>query len=98
MDNLPNSVGIPWFRKVFGNFGFVLELFLPNKKSQRTGNRFGFIKYSSDNAVDVVISRVNGLWVGNRYLIVERASYDKNITTSMPKDKVEKANKSVQKS
>lgn len=90
VDNLPNSVGLPWFRKVFGSFGSVVKSFLPNKKSRKTGNQFGFIRYASSRAVDVAISKANGLWVGKRYLIVERASFDKNVGPFNPRDNVEK--------
>lgn len=77
VDNLPNSVGIPWLRKFFGNFGSVVEAYLPNKRSRKSGNRFGFIRYDSSRDADFAISKANGIWVGKRYLIVERACYDR---------------------
>ncbi|KAH7845036.1 hypothetical protein Vadar_034488 [Vaccinium darrowii] len=77
VDNLPNSVGIPWLRKFFGNFGYVVEAFLPHKSSRKSGNRFGFIRYDSSRGADFAISKANGIRVGKRYLIVERACYDR---------------------
>lgn len=75
VDNLPNSIGIPWFRKFFSNFGYVVNSHLPVKRS-RTGNRFGFIRFDNRVEVDHAIARANGLWIGKRSLVVERASYN----------------------
>lgn len=81
VDNLPNSVGIPWFRKFFSNFGFVVDSHLTVRKSRRTGNRFGFIRFENRSAVDIAIAKANGLWIGKRRLMVERAAYDRGFVT-----------------
>lgn len=61
--NLPNSVGTPWFRIFFSNFGYVVDSYLPNERSQHTGNRFGFIRFDSRREVDCAINRSNGIWM-----------------------------------
>lgn len=45
VDKLPNSAAVPWFRKLFSNFGTVVEAYIPYKRSKATGNKFGFITY-----------------------------------------------------
>ncbi|KAH7847545.1 hypothetical protein Vadar_027404 [Vaccinium darrowii] len=66
----------------------MVESFLPHRKSQKTSNRFGFIRYANSSDVNVAISKANGLWVGNRSLIVERASFDRKIGMSNSKNLV----------
>ncbi|KAH7865644.1 hypothetical protein Vadar_009231 [Vaccinium darrowii] len=82
VDNLPNSVGTPWFRKFFSNFGFVVDSHLPVKTSRRTGNRFGFIRFDIRKEVDLAIENANRIGIGKRSLVVERASYDRGIETT----------------
>ncbi|KAH7836254.1 hypothetical protein Vadar_034071 [Vaccinium darrowii] len=77
IDNLPNGVGLPWFRKFFSNFGSVKDAYLPIKRSKRTGNRFGFIRFDSIIGADCAMEYANGFWIGKRHLIVEKAAYDK---------------------
>ncbi|KAH7837218.1 hypothetical protein Vadar_011178 [Vaccinium darrowii] len=77
VDNLPNGVGVPWFHKFFSNFGVIMDLYLPIRRSIRTGNRFGFIRYVSTNGAQQAVAKGNGIWIGKKHLIVERALYDK---------------------
>ncbi|KAH7853522.1 hypothetical protein Vadar_003541 [Vaccinium darrowii] len=77
VDNLPNGVGVPWFHKIFSNFGVIMDLYLPIRRSIRTGNRFGFIRYVSTNGAQQAVAKGNGIWIGKKLLIVERALYDK---------------------
>ncbi|KAH7862923.1 hypothetical protein Vadar_011144 [Vaccinium darrowii] len=76
IDNLPNGVGLPWLRKFCSNFGMVKDAYLPLRRSKRTGNRFGFVKYESIKGADQAIEKANGFWIGKKHLIVERASFD----------------------
>lgn len=77
VDNLPNSTGLPWFRKFFSNFGFVVNVHLPVRRSKRTGNRFGFVRFKNSRDTQIAIAKTDGFWIGRRNLIVERARFDR---------------------
>ncbi|KAH7850469.1 hypothetical protein Vadar_033471 [Vaccinium darrowii] len=77
IDNLPNGAEIPWFRKFFSSYGKVIEAFIPNKRSMKTGNKFGFIRYNNYRSAVNAIAQVSGLRIGRRNLIVKQASYGK---------------------
>lgn len=77
VDNLPNSVELPWFRKFFSNFGNVIDAYIPNKRSKVTGNRFGFIRFINNREATHAIEKSNGFWVGRRNLEVKIARYDR---------------------
>lgn len=70
------------FHKFFSNIGFIKDVYLPNKRSKRTGNRFGFVRYETTRDVEQAVDKANGFWIGKRSLIVERASYDKGLSYS----------------
>lgn len=75
VDNLPNKAEVPWFKKFFSNFGQVIEASIPNKRSMKTGNKFGFIRYNSSFSVRNAIAQASGIWIGRRNLIVKQAKY-----------------------
>lgn len=77
VDNLPNSAKIPWFTKLFSNFGYVTEAFIPNKRSKKTGNSFGFIRLKNKGDATHAIAETDGLWIGRRKLEVCMARYNK---------------------
>ncbi|KAH7833300.1 hypothetical protein Vadar_004923 [Vaccinium darrowii] len=79
VDNLPFEVGVPWFRKFFSYFGKIAEVFIPANRSNRTGNRYGYVRFAYQKDVAFAIANANGLWVGRRNLIVKRASYDRGM-------------------
>lgn len=81
VDNLPFEVGVPWFRKFFSKFGKIAEVFISAKRSNRTGNRFGYVRFVYQEDVAFAIANANGLWVGRRNLIVKRASYDRGMAS-----------------
>ncbi|KAH7857944.1 hypothetical protein Vadar_018185 [Vaccinium darrowii] len=97
IEALGGSVGIPWFRKFFSNFGFVVDTHLTVKKSRRTGNRFGFIRFENKRAVDIAIAKANGLWIGRRRLMVERAAYDRGFVTPKTASNFRESGKGFQK-
>ncbi|KAH7841955.1 hypothetical protein Vadar_010007 [Vaccinium darrowii] len=82
VDNLPSEVGVPWFRKFFSKFGKIAEVFIPAKRSNRTGNRFGYVRFVYQEDVAFAIANANGLWVGRRNLLVKRASYDRGMVST----------------
>lgn len=80
VDNLPKNAEVAWFRKLFSNFGRVIEAYIPNKRSKVIGNRFGFIRYANRRDAIHAIAKSNGLWVGKRNLVVKMARYDRRNT------------------
>ncbi|KAI8551633.1 hypothetical protein RHMOL_Rhmol06G0201200 [Rhododendron molle] len=76
VDNLPNSCGIPWFRLVFSQYGPIEDAFLPNRRSRRTGDKFGFVKFRERRGATLAVAKANGKRFGYRSLIVERTRYD----------------------
>jgi len=75
IDNLPEEVDLGWLRKYFNKFGFVKDVYIPVKRSKRTGSKFGFVRYDCHVAAGVAISKSNGLWVQDKQLFVKEASF-----------------------
>ncbi|KAG5560446.1 hypothetical protein RHGRI_003682 [Rhododendron griersonianum] len=75
VDNIPNHNDQIWLQRTFNKFGVVKDAFIPKKRSQRTGSKFGFVRYDCPVSADVATSRMNGVWVGNERLFVKVASF-----------------------
>ncbi|KAH7858014.1 hypothetical protein Vadar_019018 [Vaccinium darrowii] len=75
IDNLPEEVDLGWLRKYFNKFGFVKDVYIPAKRSKRTGSKFGFVQYDCHVAAGVAISKSNGLWVKDKQLFAKEASF-----------------------
>ncbi|KAH7834714.1 hypothetical protein Vadar_018880 [Vaccinium darrowii] len=78
IDNLPEDVSHSWLKKLFSNYGVVIDAFIPEKRSKVTGRKFGFIRYNCSISAEVAISKVNGLWCGDKKLFVKHASFNQN--------------------
>lgn len=76
VDNLPDDVGVRWFRNLFSKFGKVRRAFIPRKRSKRSGHKFGFISFHSKHEADHAIARTNSLWIDGRNLIVKEAGFN----------------------
>ncbi|KAI8534926.1 hypothetical protein RHMOL_Rhmol10G0134500 [Rhododendron molle] len=59
-------------------FGVVKDAFIPWKRSKRTGNRFGFVRYDCHVSASMAVSRMNGIWVEDKKLFVKEASFGRN--------------------
>ncbi|KAH7861886.1 hypothetical protein Vadar_032187 [Vaccinium darrowii] len=75
VDNLPNSAEVPWFKKLFSNYGRVVEAIIPNKRSRKSGNKFGFMRFNSSKSASEAIVQTSGLRVGRRNLFVKNAKF-----------------------
>ncbi|KAH7859202.1 hypothetical protein Vadar_033039 [Vaccinium darrowii] len=75
VDNLPEDVGILWFRNFFNKFGVVIDAFIPSKRSKVTNRRFGFVRYNCATSADVAISKANGFWIEDCKLYVKFAAF-----------------------
>ncbi|KAH7844126.1 hypothetical protein Vadar_024608 [Vaccinium darrowii] len=76
VDNLPEDVGINWFRKFFNQYGVVIDAFIPIKRSKVTNRRFGFVRYNCATSAEVAISKANGFWIEDRKLFVKLAAFE----------------------
>ncbi|KAG5521049.1 hypothetical protein RHGRI_033564 [Rhododendron griersonianum] len=75
VDNIPESKDHSWLHRSFNKFGVVRDAFIPQKRSKRTGNKFGFVRFECRVAADLAISRMNGVWVENLKLFVKEACF-----------------------
>lgn len=77
VDNLPFDVGQIWFKKFYGKFGFVIDSFIPFKRSRRNGQRFGFVRFLNKEAANLAIAKTNGFRIENRCIIAKIVRYAK---------------------
>ncbi|KAH7867318.1 hypothetical protein Vadar_031918 [Vaccinium darrowii] len=75
IENLPEEVDQVWLRKNFNKYGSVKDVFIPAKRSKRTGSKFGFVRYDCHVSAGVAISKSNGLWVQDKQLFVKEATF-----------------------
>ncbi|KAH7857422.1 hypothetical protein Vadar_012530 [Vaccinium darrowii] len=76
VDNLPEDTSQPWLKMMFNKFGVVKDVFIPEKRSKATGNRFDFIRYNCPVSADLAILRTNGIWLDDKKLFVKLASFE----------------------
>ncbi|KAH7856358.1 hypothetical protein Vadar_000558 [Vaccinium darrowii] len=76
VDNLPEDVGLIWFRKFFNQYGVVVDAYIPIKRTKVTKRRFGFVRYNCASSAEVAISKANGFWIEDRKLFVKWAAFD----------------------
>ncbi|KAG5521008.1 hypothetical protein RHGRI_033528 [Rhododendron griersonianum] len=75
VDNIPESHGLHWLQRTFNKFGVVKDAFIPWKRSKRTGNRFGFVRYGYHVSASMAVSQLNGVWVEDKKLFVKEACF-----------------------
>ncbi|KAG5522624.1 hypothetical protein RHGRI_034693 [Rhododendron griersonianum] len=75
VDNIPDHKDQFWLQRTFNKFGVVKDAFIPRKRSKRSGNKFGFVRYDCFVSAGVAVSRMNGVWVDNERLFVKEASF-----------------------
>lgn len=59
VDNLPFDVGSIWFKKLYTNFGDVIDSFIAHKRSKCTGQRFGFVRFANKETAHLAIDKTN---------------------------------------
>ncbi|KAG5553592.1 hypothetical protein RHGRI_011472 [Rhododendron griersonianum] len=75
VDNIPENQGIQWLQRTFNKFEVVKDAFIPWKRSKRTRNRFGFVRYDCQASASMAVSRLNGVWVEDKKLFVKGACF-----------------------
>lgn len=82
VDNLPGDIHKVWIYNLFARYGKIRDLFIPNKVSKTTGQKFGFVRFSSEKEADQAVEGINGAWVWGFELVVKYASYSKTTKRS----------------
>ncbi|KAG5537241.1 hypothetical protein RHGRI_024627 [Rhododendron griersonianum] len=85
VDNIPEEKDHHWLQRTFNNFGVVKDAFIPWKRSKRTGNKFGFVRFDCHVSADMAVSRLNGIWVGNKRLFVKEACFGQEENKKVPR-------------
>lgn len=75
VDNIPEVKDQQWLQSTFNKFGVVKDAFIPWKRSKRTRNRFGFVRYECHVSAGMAVSRMNGVWVEDKRLFVKEACF-----------------------
>ncbi|KAI8561022.1 hypothetical protein RHMOL_Rhmol04G0303200 [Rhododendron molle] len=75
VENIPEERDKIWLQRTFNKFGVVKDAFKPRKRSKRTGNKFGFVRYDCHVSAGMAVARMNGVWVKNNRLFVKEACF-----------------------
>nr|GEY26987.1 RNA-directed DNA polymerase, eukaryota, nucleotide-binding alpha-beta plait domain protein [Tanacetum cinerariifolium] len=67
VSNFPEGCTTKYLWKVCNNYGTVVDVFIPNKKSN-VGKRFAFVKFVKVINLDHLIENLNIIWIGRFHL------------------------------
>ncbi|KAH1030124.1 hypothetical protein J1N35_046059, partial [Gossypium stocksii] len=73
--NIPISMHWKGLWALFGYHGEVVDAFIPTKRC-RNGQRFGFVRFSNERDVQMVILRLNGFFLLGKRIRVKMARYN----------------------
>ncbi|KAH7835105.1 hypothetical protein Vadar_022911 [Vaccinium darrowii] len=76
VDNLSDDMDMEWLGQIFSKFGFVIDAFMPAKKSKRFLSKFGFIRFGSKLEAVEAIRSLNGIVIRDKKMVVKLASFD----------------------
>nr|GEX88435.1 RNA-directed DNA polymerase, eukaryota [Tanacetum cinerariifolium] len=95
VSNFPDGCNHKDLWKVCNDFGNVVDVFIPNKKS-KSGKRFAFVRFIMVRNLERLIKNLNTIWIGRFHLIANPARYERpnaplkqNGYTHVPKHNVE---------
>ncbi|GKD52360.1 RNA-directed DNA polymerase, eukaryota, nucleotide-binding alpha-beta plait domain protein [Tanacetum coccineum] len=72
--------------KVCSDYGSVVDVFIPNKRS-KSGKRFAFVRFIKVINFDRLIENLNTIWMGRFHLSANSARFDRPTGPSVNKDK-----------
>lgn len=78
IDNIPAHKDYFWLQQTFNKFGEVKDAFIPNKRSKRTSNKFGFVRYERQSSASMAVAKMNGVWIEKDRLFVKEAFFGQN--------------------
>lgn len=71
--NLPYSVTADELRKVFSEFGEVVDAVIISDKYSGRSKGFGFVTFGTEEAASLAVEKMNGKDMGGRNLVVNVA-------------------------
>ncbi|MGB9637525.1 MAG: RNA recognition motif domain-containing protein [Microgenomates group bacterium] len=71
--NLPYSVNADELRKVFSEFGEVVDAVVISDKYSGRSKGFGFVTFATEEAAKLAVEKMNGKDMGGRNLVVNVA-------------------------
>ncbi|PSR88154.1 Polyadenylate-binding protein like [Actinidia chinensis var. chinensis] len=75
IDNLPQGIWKAWLFNLFSRFGNIQSIYVPNKMSQKTGNKFGFVRFGNPLNAQRAVEAVNGSWIWGKILMANIARF-----------------------
>ncbi|XP_057468177.1 uncharacterized protein LOC130757447 [Actinidia eriantha] len=75
IDNLPQGILKAWLFNLFSRFGNIQSIYVPNKMSQKTGNKFGFVRFGSPLYAQRAVEAINGSWIWGKILVANIARF-----------------------
>ncbi|GJS73049.1 RNA-directed DNA polymerase, eukaryota [Tanacetum coccineum] len=70
--------------KVCNDYGTVIDVFIPNKRS-KSGKRFAFVRFIKVSNLDRLVENLNTIWMGRFHLSANRARFDRPVVSPAPK-------------
>lgn len=71
--NLPYSVNADELRKVFSEFGEVIDAVVISDKYSGRSKGFGFVTFATEESAKMAVEKMNGNEMGGRNLVVNVA-------------------------
>nr|GEX67287.1 hypothetical protein [Tanacetum cinerariifolium] len=86
ISNFPNDCTNRDLWKVCNDYGTVVDVFIPNKKS-KAGKRFAFVRFIKVLNFDRLIENLKTIWIGRFHLSTNPARFDRPKAPTFQKDK-----------
>nr|GEV22641.1 RNA-directed DNA polymerase, eukaryota [Tanacetum cinerariifolium] len=86
ISNFPDGCTSKDIWKVFNDYGTVIDVFIPNKKS-KAGKRFAFVRFIKVHNFDQLIENLRTIWIGSHHLFANPARFERPIVHSYQKEK-----------
>jgi hypothetical protein len=75
--NFPHTANFAELRSIFCGFGSVGDFFIPAKKT-KLGHNFGFVRFRSVIEVDVLLNKLQDIWLGGYKLKVNVSRFSRD--------------------
>jgi RNA recognition motif-containing protein len=75
--NFPLTENLVGLRRVFGGFGRVGDIFIPSKLT-KLGQRFGFVRFKNVIEVNVLLAKLQEVWIGSFKLRVNVSKFGRD--------------------
>ncbi|GAB2300560.1 Serine/arginine-rich splicing factor sr45, partial [Dionaea muscipula] len=82
VSNLPEEFDRVRLKNYFEKFGLVRDVFIPGKRTSKTNRKFSFVRFSTKEEAERVISQTNGLSLDGLRIGVKIAAYSRAINGS----------------